>query len=120
MITISNCPVTGLQRKAEYDFKWFKSTKQIIISCVISHYKDGGKVTSKGVVDFGKELVATNDTMVNPANGQIVLADEEGNYPEGSMGEYDYYAFVVGTMSIVLPTVIEGIILVRDSEGKFN
>lgn len=120
MINISNCPVTGLQRKAEYDFKWFRSTKQIIISCVISHYKDEEKVISKGVVDFVKELVATNDTMVNPANGQIVIADESGNYPEGLIGEYDYYSYVVGTMSIILPQMIEQIILLRDSQGKFN
>lgn len=34
--------------------------------------------------------------------------------------EYDFYAFVLGYQPLILPTTIEGIIALRDSQGKFD
>ncbi len=120
MITISNCPVTGLERKVDYDFHWLKTQKQVIISCVVSHYKDGEKVQAKSVIDLHVDLLADNGTKVDSATGQTVQAGPDGIYPEGYIGEYDYYATVVGTMPIVLPNLIQSVIQMRDQQGRFN
>lgn len=36
------------------------------------------------------------------------------------MEEYDFYTTVLGVTEIVLPTLIENVILLRDSQGKFD
>lgn len=43
-------------------------------------------------------LRASNNLMINPTSGAYVEKDEHGNYPEGSMGEYDYLWNIVNVL----------------------
>lgn len=203
MIKITNDPVTGLERKLTYDFHWFQSTKQIIIDCTISYFKNNIEIDIKRVPNYKRTLVAS-DSLVY-LNGVLLTPEENEDYKskidynssyEGLMveyntklekylidlsiynelmiqyyvdlenyynqpviespmlptldspsllteptipiapiepikpndiyvlpqvmTEYDFYAYVLGANEIILPTIIEQIILTRDSEGKFD
>jgi len=117
MINISDCPKTGLKRKVDYDFYWNRITKkEVIISCVVKRFnQDDTEFTSAGIVSYLRELKATTDTPVNPNTGEVL-----SEWSEGAISEYDYYSYGVANMSIILPEMIEQIILLRDSQGKFN
>ena len=94
LIDIPNHPdLENVKRKAkvfraynEYD------TNRVILAVEVFHY-----INDEEVNYFPKkvDLISDNVTMVNPANGNIVEKDDEGNYPQGSMGEYDYLWNVV-------------------------
>lgn len=131
LIQISNDPITGLERKLDYEFFWHKS--QIIIKCFVSFYKDEERVESVRTPSYVRNLVATHDTPVNSQTGEILASfeefenatyDEEGNRLTGepipTMSEYDYYAQVIGNSLIVLPELIKNVVLLRDSQGKFD
>lgn len=75
MIQISNDPISGLTRKVEYDFYWFRSTKQIIIDCMVYYYKDGEKINDIRLKPYNRKLVAS-DSLVNPQTGEV-LTDEQ-------------------------------------------
>lgn len=110
MIIISNCPVTGLSRKLEYDFLILKQVKQIIIECTIRYYNaDGNEIVTNGITSFKRSLVASDSKV----NAQGVL-DEQG-----TVTEFDFYN-QMGNMNIAIYAQIERIIALRDSEGKFN
>lgn len=225
MISISNCPITGLQRKVEYDFFWYKKSRQIIIKCYVDYYKDGITVTENvtRLQPYVRNLIAS-DSLVNSATGVLMTQEQIDQYttdtatlnvyntalqlynaaipvynsamtqyntnfaayqiavtvydaamieyqaaitayneamlleppnPENlelpiasptppivplqplapvapiapnpmpepgpaPMQEYDFYTYVLGVQPLILPQLIENIILLRDTEGKFN
>lgn len=110
MITISNCPITGLTRKLEYDFLIMKQVKQIIIACTVYYIDVAGEIIDKnGLTPYKRDLVAS-DSKVNMQG----VFDEEG-----TITEFDYYN-QMGNMQVAIYAQIEGIIALRDSQGKFN
>lgn len=224
MISISNCPITGLQRKVEYDFFWYKKSRQIIIKCYVDYYKDGIVATENvtRLKPYVRNLVAS-DSLVNSATGTVLTQQQINQYTTDSvilnayntelqmyntaipiydaamiqynleyaayqtalttfnnamiqyqldvdayneamlldppnpenlempiaptppiaplqplapvapiapnpmpepgpapMEEYDFYTYVLGVQPLILPQLIENIILLRDTEGKFN
>lgn len=126
MITISNCPLTGLQRKVNYNFHWFTKLKQIIIECEVHFFKNDIEVDSTRIKPYTRNLVAS-DSLVRNDTGQVLTPQEILDFNQlpftptyGLMEEYDFYAYVLGVTPIILPQLIEQIILVRDSENKFD
>jgi hypothetical protein len=193
MISISNCPVTGLERKVEYDFHWFTRSRQIIVKCTVDYYKDGVPVTGlQRIKPYTRDLVAS-DSLVNPQTGEILSPAQIEDYrvnktaldayqsavavydsamliyanqlaayeaaviaygeamsasPQNPLNlpnpvppivpfaspvpspmpepgpapieEYDFYTMVLGVTPVILPDLLEQIILLRDSQGKFD
>lgn len=142
MINISNCPLTGLQRKLTYDFYWLSSAKQIVINCTVQHFNEGEKIETAGIRKFQKSLTAS-DTLVDKRDGHFLSKEEIDNdkksqepftsfdennnmimvtpdYDSIAITEYDFYVTVIGKTPIILPQLIESIIAQRDTEGKFN
>lgn len=97
LIDITNHPtISNITRKAqvfrsydEYD------TNRIIIPIKIFHYLDGIEQT---YFPNYYELIGGIGNFVNPINGNLVEKDEEGNYPEGSVPEYDYLWNIVNVL----------------------
>lgn len=119
MITISNCPITGLKRKLTYDFYWLQSQSKIVIMCYIHHYNDEDVLISNArIVSYQKALTAS-DSLVDPMTGHIYTPEELLTEPE-SISEYEFYVSVLGVTPLILPSLIESIIQARDLEGKFN
>lgn len=110
MIQISNCPITGLARKLEYDFLILKKIKQIIIACTVYYIDSEGEIVNKnGLTPYKRDLVASDSKV----NEQGVL-DENG-----TITEFDYYN-QMGNVKVSIYNQISDIIALRDSQGKFN
>ncbi len=94
MIDIPGHPdIDGVTRKAQVTngYNGYKDNR-VVIPIDIFHYIDGVELNY-----FPKkvELIADNNGYVNPQTGAIVEKDVNGNYPVGSVGEYDYLWDVV-------------------------
>ncbi len=103
IIDIPNHPVlTDVTRKAQV-FRSYKEydTNRVVLVLNIFHYKDGEEIKY-----FPKqaELIADNETKVNPLNGQIVDSDTEG-----AIGEYDYLWYIVNTAKAYTEAELEEI-----------
>lgn len=76
MITISNCPITGLKRKLTYDFYWLQSQRKIIIMCSIEHYdNNNNKVNNARIVNYQRALTAS-DSLVKLPTGELLTEEE--------------------------------------------
>jgi hypothetical protein len=73
------------------------------------------------VINLNKitELTANNTTMVNPQTGDIVTAGENGEYPEGSIGEFDFLSGAIQAGANLF-TLQNEYITKRDNDGRFN
>jgi len=111
MIQISNCPVTGLIRKLEYDFLILKTVKQIIIDCTIHYFDNDGIMINSNRLSSYKKLLVASDSLVNSQTGEL-----DNN---GDITEFDYYD-QMGNMQLVIYSQISNIIALRDLQGKFN
>lgn len=117
MIQISNCPISGLTRKVEYNFLWYKLQRQIIIECFVSFFDaQGNKIENERIKTYKRNLVAS-DSLVD-FNG-VLLPEGTAYDPQSNIYEYDYYA-QLGSNQIVLNTQLANIIALRDSQGKFD
>jgi hypothetical protein len=90
MITISNCPITNLPRKVDYDFLWLKSVHQIIIKCTV-HYFDAqnNEINTERIKPYQRNLVAS-DSYVNATNGYVLQEQELSDYL-ATKNAYDQY-----------------------------
>lgn len=80
MISISNCPVSGLERRVEYDFHWYTSARQIVVRCTVHYYKDGVPVTGLSrLKSYTRDLVAS-DSRVSPVDGTIYTTEQVDSY----------------------------------------
>ncbi len=136
MIQISNCPDTGLERFiTEKDTLFYESTKQVILTCHISHYKDSVILENERIKSYKRHLVATEDTPVNKFTGVQV---ESFNITESSIdivdgenvtitavpnpdviSEYNFFKNLK-SIPVVQEDMERSIIQLRDSQGKFN
>lgn len=126
MIDISNCPDTGLKRKLDYEFIWARRSLQVIVRCYISHYNNSDiLIENARIHSYTRDLIAS-DSLVHPLTG-VLLTDPELLLVENNqwigptpITEYEFYTLVLGVTPIVLSTIIEATIALRDSQGKFN
>lgn len=148
MIQISNCPDTNLQRFITHkNLFFYEITKQVILECHISHYKDGVIVENSRISSYKRNLVATNDTPVNIYTGALVTetlitvneivgydVDENPIYETKEVistelsdifklpnvvSEYQFFKNLK-TIPIIQEDMELSIIQLRDSQGKFN
>lgn len=94
LINISNCPVTNLNRKLDYQFLWLKTQQKIIIRCWVSHYKDNNLVENAAIKSFVRELIAS-DSLVNPINGVLLTEQQINDYNEAFALEQAYPGLVL-------------------------
>ena len=126
MINISNCPITGLKRKVtKKRLNWYEDTRQVIIKCFISHYDSNDNlIENSRIKSYTRELTAS-DSLVNPNTGVLLtnqqLEDYKNNVNLGftPIEEYDFYE-MMSNAPIVIKQMLENIIMLRDSEDKFN
>lgn len=98
----------GIKRKARL-IKFIRESNKLTLDIQIDYYLDDngsyGKILSGNFFTDPNNMfptnrvcpVATNETMVDPNTGELVEKDEEGNYPIGSIGEYDYFYNISAT-----------------------
>jgi hypothetical protein len=106
-ITITNHPVlTEVTREVQV-FRSYKEydVQRVVLVLNVFHYDSEGNA----ITYFPKqvELIASNTTFVNPQDGQILQPDEDGNYPEGAMGEYDYLWYIVNVQKAYTEVELE-------------
>lgn len=88
LIPITNHPqLPTITRKAQVrkcDNHYEAGTAEMVLN--IFNYN--GDVELKDM--FRQIKLVADNSMINPNTFEYVTADEQGNYPEGSIGEYDY------------------------------
>lgn len=119
--SISDCPITGLQRKVVKTELLNSEVQNIVrLTCYVEFYKNGEKVNSKYINGYIKELTAKTDTPVNKLTGQILGEDTPEIWnDENTVSEYVYFK-TLETMSVKQSDIKAMIIATRDAEGKFN
>lgn len=93
----------------------------VTLICSIEHYDLAGN-RLKAFAAIEKDpflLVADNSSQVNPATGQLVFPDNTGNYPAGSMGQYDWLKMAVESGANPF-TISEGAVMEASLLGRFN
>lgn len=58
------------------------------------------------IADYTKESIASNETFVNPINGDILLSNSDGTYPMDYVGQYDFYNNFAETYSVNIHDLI--------------
>jgi hypothetical protein len=73
------------------------------------------------IVQFRKtdKLTATNETKVD-AQGNYLQPDENGVYPEGAIGEWDFYVALMFSGAFTQAQIIKMVILRADENNRFN
>jgi len=66
----------------------------------------GAPIEQDGITSYSKETVADNTVMVDVTNGQVVLPDEEGNYPVDYTGQYDYINNLLETTPVMIHEIL--------------
>jgi len=76
MIQISNCPISGLERKLTYDFLWFQTNRQIIVRCFIEHFSGSISINNARINNYYRDLIAS-DSLVDASRNGWVLSQPE-------------------------------------------
>ncbi len=117
VVQISNDPITGLKRVTTVK-EFYVNLSSVTLSTETKSFNaQDVEVVSKSVNPFGVNLVATNSTLVNPANGNTVEDGEDAE--DCTLGEYDYLVAVADN-PINIFDVMRATILKSDSRGRFN
>lgn len=121
MINISNCPVSGLERKiTAVDMFNQESTKTITLRCFISYFKDGAPVEKKGINSYQVDLVAATDKPVNKNTGAPAGEDTPEVWANPDVvSEYDYFKGMEN-ISVNQSQLKAAVIEARDLQGRFN
>lgn len=90
MIQISNCPISGLERKLTYDFIWLQGNKQIIVRCFISHYSGSELINNARIKNYQRDLIAS-DSLVDASRSGWVLSQSEINNHNTKLQEIATY-----------------------------
>lgn len=116
MIQISDCPDTGLERFiTAKNTLFYETVKQVILECHISHYKNGDLVENSRIKSYQRDLVATDDTPVDPMTG---MQRADWSNPT-SISEYQFFKNLK-SVAIIQENMELQIIQLRDYQGKFN
>jgi hypothetical protein len=122
MIQISNCPDTGLVRKVvKKDLYKLETCRQVILRCLITHFKDGVAVENGRIHSYSKDLVAS-DSLVNPSTGVLLTPEQLSDIENLGFTPIQEYSFFhnLTLMPVVMNDLENSIILSRDAQGKFD
>jgi hypothetical protein len=116
MINISDCPITGLQRKVTAkDLLIYETDKQVVLRCFISHYKENVLVENSRIKSYSKDLVATDLIPVHNQTGEKLESFDDPN----AIGQYSFFKHLT-----TVPVAIEALELKyigdNDLEGNFD
>ena len=105
LVTISDDPITGFKRKVDVQtFTWALASECLQMNCLVTFYDaNNNPILDQRFAPYVVTLTANN------------TPDEE--YPDG---EYNYFIQQYASNPIVLPTILSGIVVSRDQDGKFN
>jgi len=126
IIDISNCPISGLLRKA-WKHSFEDTNDYLKLTVRIAFYTENGtKIVANGITEFQKELYARNTTKVNPANGDVILEGEEGY--EDAIGEMDFIKsqnlnptfIAIGNIAAINEVIYDQYIIKSDTNGRFD
>lgn len=117
---ITDCPITGLKRivrilgfEVSNEYKWAR------LDCDILYFTQAMEEVSKEfIMPKRVNLISDNEEMVNPLTGEYVFKDENGEYPQGSMGEFDWMEAMAEQLNI--QAMYDRAILTATAKGKFN
>ena len=101
---------TVIKRKATlFTMTYNQFTKTVSLSWTVKSYaNDGGDYGDAltMIPDYSKESIADNNVAVNPATGEILIADENGDYEMDYLGQYDFFYTMGATVDIKVHDVI--------------
>jgi hypothetical protein len=122
---ITNCPITGLARKADmYNFNWNTYSQTVTIDVFVRFYKGDEEVVAPGISPYSITLQADNGTPVNSTTGAYLTKDEEGKYSEedlsSSVGEYDFFDAMSDAGAVDIKGLIKNYIDLASVLGRFD
>ncbi len=122
MIAISNCPITGLERKiVSKNTLFFETTKQLVLDCTISHFKEGVLIENQRITTYQVQLVADNNSFVDKNTGDFIYDTEElkaSEHPD-AIGQFDFFV-ALQYVPVVQNDLVELHISRADILGRFN
>lgn len=95
--------------------------KSVTLICSIEHYdQDNNRLKAFQSLERDNFLlVADNTSFVNPGTGALVFPDGDGQYPDGSVGQYTWLKAAVEAGANPF-TISQGAVLEADSFGRFT
>lgn len=95
-------------------------TKTVTLICRIEHYdQHNNRLNAFAAIERDSFLLVADDTSMVNAQGALVFADGQGNFPEGSVGQYTWLHLAVGGGMNPF-AIAEGAVLEADSYGRFT
>ena len=91
----------------------------------------GNELADILIKPYARIIYGRNERLVNPAHGYIVTADYNengdligytdlvGNVVNQPIGQFDYFAFLMGE-PVAVEVIIAGVVQMCDIEGSFN
>jgi hypothetical protein len=120
-IQISNHSLSGLNRKIsvskfEIDFE----LSEIHFYYIIYFFNSNGdSLDSFKEPLVGSKLTASNDMKVDE-QGNYLQPDENGSYPEGAVGEFDFWLAFIQNDTFTYAQVFAQVIAKADSTNRFD
>jgi len=112
-IDIADVEINGtiLKRKATlFTMTYNQSAKYLVLNWSVSFFADSlgfyGRSLSEIIPSYSHESIADNNTFVNPATGQILIADSTGHYSINYMGQYDWFNMMAETQPLQIHDMI--------------
>lgn len=95
--------------------------QSVTLICMIEHYDENDyRLNAFRAIERDPFLLmADNTSKVNPETGALVFPDQAGNYPEGSVGQYDWLKAAVENGANPF-TIATGAVMEADSLKRFN
>lgn len=118
---ISDHILTGLQRKVDVEkFVIEFSLTEIHFYYIVYFFNAQGESldTFKEPL-VGNKLTASNDMKVDE-QGNYLAPDSEGSYPEGAVGEYDFWLAFIQNATFTYAQVFEQVIAKADTYHRFD
>jgi hypothetical protein len=115
MIIISDCPITGLQRKVvKKNLFFFETNERLILECIISHFKGDVLVENSRIKNYTVSLIADNTTFVNGENGDYVDAKDKN-----AIGQFDFFV-LLQNVAVKQSDLIAQHIIRADNNKRFD
>lgn len=109
-ITVSapNIVINGTKLKIKpelFAMTYNQAAKYVSLSWKVTYCSDslgyyGSPIILNGISYYLKETIADNRTKVDPKTGAILKPDAEGKYPEGAIGQYDFFYYLAENKDI--------------------
>jgi len=142
IIEINDDPQTGLKRKAEYQtLIENRHTKELVTIWNVNYYQNlngqyGDLITSQGISSYSRNLIATNDTLVDASqqgayvakkiNGVWINIQTGQEYTQTEIdgndylyGEYDFFMLIAETQPSIINNIIRNAGLLAASMDRY-